>query len=111
MSSIVRRVDVSALIASLNGGVFGCTFISRKDGTERRSTYTTNVRKYGRTGQGLNYDPTTKQLVQVCDLVVARARARGVTNDKGSLVGDDRMIPLEGILSIRANGVEYIVTN
>jgi hypothetical protein len=120
-SNVVRkyitRSDVTyAFLDGIKGGTFGCTFISKADGTERRSTYTTNIRKYERTGQGLAYDPrgtkkdgTPYNLLQVCDLVAARARKRGVTNEKGNLVGDDRMIPLEGILSIRANGLEYIV--
>lgn len=100
----VPRDNVASLLSSLNGAIFRAVYASRQTGEEKSGLYTTNIRKSGRTGKGLAYDPTAKALTQVMDVVASRRiKTRG-----GSA---DRMLPWEGIRLIRTNGTEYIITD
>lgn len=98
----IARSGVPALLASLNGSIFRVEFVSRQTGELKTGLYTTNVRKTGRTGKGLSYDPTSKGLTQVTDMVAARRAKR----HGGS---SDRMLAWEGVQVVRVRGVEYRV--
>jgi hypothetical protein len=117
-TTTINRDEVLAFIDSLNGAIFYTVYTSRKTGEVKSGLYTTNSRKYGRTGQGLAYDPrgldkdgNPRNLVQVCDVHAARRRKAGVLNASGKSVSDDRMLPIEGIQLIRTNGTTYTVTD
>jgi len=105
----ISRDDVLATLTATNGAFVYIAFNSRKTGEAKSGLYTLNVRKYDRTGQGMAYDPATRNLVQVCDVHSARRRKAGVLNASGKAVADDRVLPLEGITLIRTNGVTYLV--
>ena len=100
----VPRSDVASLLAQLNGAIFRAVYVSRQTGEEKSGLYTTNIRKSGRTGKGLAYNPSDKGLTQVMDVVASRRiKTRG-----GSA---DRMLAWEGIRLIRTNGTEYIISD
>jgi len=105
----IKRADVLRLIFGLNGAMFYAVFTSRKTGETRSGLYTTNSRKYDRTGQGMAYVPADYNLLLVCDLHAARRRKAGVLNASGKAIADDRCIPIEGIQVIRTKGTTYIV--
>lgn len=77
------------IINRTNGKFFTVTFV-KKDGTIRRSTARTGVRK-GVKGIGLNYNPTDKgiRIVWVCDAQNFRA------------------IKLNSMLNIKFKGINY----
>lgn len=117
-TTLVKREDLLTLIDGLNGAMFYAVYTSRKTGEVKSGLYTTNSRKYDRTGKGLAYDPrgvdkdgNPRNLVQVCDLHASRRRKAGVVNASGAPIADDRMLPLEGIQVIRTNGITYTVTD
>jgi hypothetical protein len=114
-TATIKRAEVLAKLNEFAGGFVYIVFTSRKTGEAKSGLYTLNVRKYGRTGQGMAYDPATRNLVQVCDVHSARRRRAGVLNASGKPVADDRVLPLEGISLMRGTidnvKITYTVTD
>jgi len=100
----ITRESVPQKLAELNGSFFYVEYTSKQTGEDKSGLYTTNVRKYGRTGKGLSYAPTEKRLTQVTDMIAARRAKR----HGGS---SDRMLWWDGvkIIRVRAKGIEYHV--
>lgn len=85
--------NIKALIDKLNGKIFTVEFI-KKDGTKRVMNCRTNVQK-DLAGGNLRYDAESMGYLPVYDL-----------QNKGY-----RMINLNTITSIKANGLEYLIVD
>lgn len=74
-----------------NGRFFSITFVKR-DNTIRKLNGRTSVKKYV-TGEGLKFDPATRNLLGVFDVQI----------------GEYRFVNANTVISIKANGREYVL--
>ena len=97
---IIKIDQVRDTIKSIdNGKIFSVTFI-KKDGTERVMN-TMNGTSRGVKGVGLSFDPEPKGLIPVYDLQIAKKE-----ENKSKCW---RMVNVNTVKSIKAEGVEYLV--
>lgn len=64
---VINREDAIKIIKDSAGKIFGVSFIKRTTGEARHMTARLGVSK-GVTGEGLKYDPESKQLITVYDM-------------------------------------------
>ena len=83
-----------------NGSFFSVVFTKRTTGEERSFTCRRGVRKYLKGGE-LKYDPTAARLMTVW--IPETHRSEG---DKSN---GYRMVPVENISEIKANGHTYVI--
>lgn len=107
---ITLRNAISLIEGIPNGRIFTVEFVKRGDGSLRKMNCRKGVRK-GINGKGRNFDPASKGLIGVFDMKIAQ-RVVGLRN-KGVPVADDghRMISMEGIRTLVANGERYEVVS
>ncbi|RMH15097.1 MAG: hypothetical protein D6698_11635 [Gammaproteobacteria bacterium] len=83
------------LIEKSNGKFFSVEF-EKKDGSIRKMTARTNVRKYV-TGGGLKFDPKKRGLVVVWEPAAAKKTGNGY-----------RMVSVARVKKIKVNGQEHV---
>lgn len=88
LSEAVQKIEE----AKESGRVFGVTFVKRTDGSVREMNCRGGVKK-GVTGQGMKYDPASKNLVTVFDMQN----------------GEFRHINQDTITRVTMNGVTFTV--
>ena len=88
LSEAVQKIEE----AKESGRVFGVTFVKRTDGSVREMNCRGGVKK-GVTGQGMKYDPASKNLVTVFDMKK----------------GEFRHINQDTITRVTMNGVTFTV--
>ena len=64
---IIDREEAIKIIKDSKGKIFGVSFVKRSTGELRHMTARLGVRK-GVTGEGLKYDPESRQLMTVYDM-------------------------------------------
>ena len=67
MRLIIDREEAIKIIKDSRGKIFGVSFIKRSTGELRHMTARLGVKK-GVTGEGLKYDPESRQLMTVYDM-------------------------------------------
>lgn len=97
---IIKRKQVIEQINNLKSGTIYSVRFIKKDGSERLINSIKGTSK-GTTGQGLKFDPSTKQLLPVYDL---QLRRQGTPENKSW-----RMINLDTILEMTVNHQSYQV--
>jgi hypothetical protein len=90
--TIISMKEAADLLTATEGRIFSVRFTKRTTGEERTMTARTGVKKHLRGGDAA-YSFSAKSLLSVYDL-----------NAKGY-----RSIPLDGIISLREGGEEYVV--
>jgi hypothetical protein len=90
--TIISMKEAAELLTATEGRIFSVRFIKRTTGEERVMTARTGVKKHLRGGDAA-YSFSEKSLLSVWDL-----------NKKAY-----RAIPLDGIISLREGGEEYVV--
>ena len=90
MIKFCYREDAIKIIKDSQGKIFGVSFIKRTNGELRIMSARRGVSK-GVTGEGLKYDPESKQLLTVYDM-----------HKKGQ-----RMIDTSSFISVTVNGIQY----
>lgn len=100
MKKISRQEAVNIISAQKDAGVFfNVLFIKRTTGELRNMTCRGGVHKYT-TGEGLKFEPNAKQLIGVWE----------ANNAEGAKEAQAyRFISIEGIKTLKAQGVEYEV--
>jgi len=88
----ITRDKVREIVSNTNGQFFNVEFKKRTTGELRNMTARVGVSKYI-TGEGLKYNAKEKDLLPVYDMI-----AKGY-----------RMVSIDGITRLRANGETYIV--
>ena len=88
----ITRDEVREIVSNTNGQFFNVEFKKRTTGELRNMTARVGVSKYI-TGEGLKYNAKEKDLLPVYDMIT-----------KGY-----RMVSIDGITQLRANGETYIV--
>lgn len=88
----ITRDEVREIVSNTNGQFFNVEFKKRTTGELRNMTARVGVSKYI-TGEGLKYNAKEKDLLPVYDMI-----AKGY-----------RMVSIDGITRLRANGETYIV--
>ena len=88
----ITRDEVREIVSNTNGQFFNVEFKKRTTGELRNMTARVGVSKYI-TGEGLKYNAKEKDLLPVYDMI-----AKGY-----------RMVSIDGITQLRANGETYIV--
>ena len=88
----ISRDEVREIVSNTNGQFFNVEFKKRTTGEQRNMTARVGVSKYI-TGEGLKYNAKEKDLLPVYDMI-----AKGY-----------RMVSIDGITQLRANGETYIV--
>ena len=88
----IGKEDAIQIIKNSAGKIFGVSFIKRTTGEARHMTARLGVSK-GVTGEGLKYDPESKQLITVYDM-----------HKQGH-----RMINTETLSKLILKGTEYII--
>ena len=88
----ITRDEVREIVSNTNGQFFNVDFKKRTTGELRNMTARVGVSKYI-TGEGLKYNAKEKDLLPVYDMI-----AKGY-----------RMVSIDGITRLRANGETYIV--
>ena len=88
----ITRDEVREIVSNTNGQFFNVEFKKRSTGELRNMTARVGVSKYI-TGEGLKYNAKEKDLLPVYDMI-----AKGY-----------RMVSIDGITQLRANGETYIV--
>ena len=88
----ITRDKVREIVSNTNGQFFNVEFKKRTTGELRYMTARVGVSKYI-TGEGLKYNAKEKDLLPVYDMI-----AKGY-----------RMVRIDGITRLRANGETYIV--
>ena len=91
MNTIARDTAIQ-IIKNSAGKIFGVSFIKRTNGELRHMSARRGVRK-GVTGEGLKYDPESKQLLTVYDM-----------NKKGH-----RMLNTETLKRLSFEKINYII--
>lgn len=89
-------IQIRALISKTNGHFFKVVFVKRSTGEVREMTARIGVKKYTN-GIGLKYDAKSKNLLPVW-----------VSNENLDGAEAYRMVDLETILEIKANGKELL---
>ena len=92
MIKFCYREDAIKIIKDSQGKIFGVSFIKRTNGELRIMSARRGVSK-GVTGEGLKYDPESKQLLTVYDM-----------NKQGH-----RMINTNDIMNVRISGDLYMI--
>ena len=87
-----KKEEAIEMIKNSNGKIFGVRFIKRTNGEMRTMSARRGVSK-GVTGEGLKYDPESKQLLTVYDM-----------NKQGH-----RMINTNDIMNVRISGDLYMI--
>ena len=99
MKNITKENAITLIKELAGNSIYSVKFI-KKDGSERLMNSIRRTRK-GVNGEGLKYDPATKNLMPVYDLQLAKS---GVEESKCW-----RMISFNTIFEIKANGETYKV--
>jgi len=92
---VINEATALEMIENSGGKIFGLTFIKRSNGRQREMTARKGV-KQGVTGEGQPFDVKAAGLTTVCEF----------TADHG---WQFRNVPVEGIVSIRMQGVTFLV--
>lgn len=88
----IKASEILEIVARAKGRWFSCTFIKRTNGETRLMSCRRGVKKYLK-GGGPAYDFASHALISVWD-----------RHKK-----DYRVIPIEGVISLKVNGVVYQV--
>ena len=88
----ITRDEVREIVSNTNGQFFNVEFKKRTTGELRNMTARVGVSKYI-TGEGLKYNAKEKDLLPVFDMTAIGYR----------------MVSIDGITQLRANGETYIV--
>jgi hypothetical protein len=104
METISCRVAAD-LIRKSGGKLFSVQFRKRRDGSLRRMTARTGVRK-GVTGEGQTFNPADHDLLTVHEFVTDPARERGRVRN---LETQWRSVPIEGIQTLKLGGKTFEV--
>lgn len=92
LPTIISMKEAADLLTATEGRIFSVVFVKRTTGEQRTMTARTGVKKHLRGGDAA-YSFSAKSLLSVWDLGAKAYRS----------------IPLDGILSLREGGAEYIV--
>jgi hypothetical protein len=113
----VQTINVhqaAEMIRHSNGKLFSVTFVKRKDGSRRRMTARTGVRK-GVTGEGQKFNPADHDLLVVHEFVSLRDETPRRDTRKGLLTPvrcietQFRSVPIEGIVRLKIAGQVFEV--
>ena len=96
-----RAVD---LINGTKGKVFTVNFVKRTTGEVRKMNARTRVRKYVN-GEGMKYNPSSKNLITVFDMAVAK------TLPKDERFKAYRHINIDGLINLIANNKYYEIVD
>lgn len=72
MEKIINQLQAKELLSNLKNGTIYSVKFTKKDGTERLLNSIKGTKK-GVKGVGLNYDPSSKNLIPVYDLQLKRS--------------------------------------
>ena len=95
----LKQDEIRDFLTNLNGKMFSISFTKRSTGELRKMLATTNFVSKLKGGQA-SYDAKEKGLLVVLDVIANRK------NPERAI----RSIPLDAVLVIKANGVEYTIT-
>jgi hypothetical protein len=99
----IKRNEVISMIANLKAGTIYSVLFTKKDGSERLMNSIKGTSK-GVSGEGLRYDPSTKQLLPVYDLQAAKAQPEAPEKAW-------RMVNLATIKELKCNREHYIIAD
>ena len=99
----IKRNEVVEMISNLKAGTIYSVLFTKKDGSERLMNSIKGTSK-GVKGEGLKYDPSTKQLLPVYDL--QQAKAQPDAPEKAW-----RMVNLATIKELKCNKEHYIIAD